>query len=99
MKRSTMSLNSAGSSRLSTWPDLGKNVSPDAGRCFFRNRLGSTQAWSSSPQKISAGIVAHCASSGKGQQRTFCNALHYVPRKGSELGADVSEAAYVGLSL
>jgi hypothetical protein len=34
-----------------------------------------------------------------GQQRTFCNALHYVPRKGSELGADVSEAAYVGLSL
>lgn len=33
------------------------------------------------------------------QQRTFCDALHYVPRKGSELGADVPEAAYVGLPL
>src|ERR1700722_12805689 len=34
-----------------------------------------------------------------GQQRTFCGALHYVPRKGSELGADVPEAADVGLPL
>jgi hypothetical protein len=31
--------------------------------------------------------------------RTFCDALHCVPRKGSELGADVPEAAYVGLPL
>jgi hypothetical protein len=58
MKRSTISLNSAGSSRLSTWPDLGKNVRPDAGRCFFKNRLGSTQPSSSSPQMISAGVLA-----------------------------------------
>ena len=56
MKRSTISLNSAGSSRLSTWPDFGKNVSPAAGRCFFRNRLGSMQLSSSSPQMISAGV-------------------------------------------
>jgi hypothetical protein len=33
------------------------------------------------------------------QQRTSSDALHYVPRKGSELGADVPEAAYVGLPL
>jgi hypothetical protein len=33
------------------------------------------------------------------QKRTFCDALHYVPCKGSELGADVPEAAYVGLPL
>ena len=56
MKRSTISLNSAGSSRLSTWPVFGNNVSPAAGRCFFRNRLGSTQASSSSPQMIRAGV-------------------------------------------
>ena len=56
MNRSTISLNSAGSSRLSTWPDFGKNDSPAAGRCFFRNRLGSTQLSSSSPQMISAGV-------------------------------------------
>ena len=31
--------------------------------------------------------------------RTFCDALHFVLRKGSELGADVPEAAYVGLTL
>ena len=37
--------------------------------------------------------------SQKCQQRTFCDALHCVPRKGSELGADVPEAAYVGLPL
>src|ERR1700755_2408035 len=57
MKRATISLNIAGSSRWSTWPDFGKKVSPDAGRCFFRNRLGSTQESSSSPQMISAGVV------------------------------------------
>jgi hypothetical protein len=38
-------------------------------------------------------------SSASCQQRTFCDALHYVPRNGSELGADVPEAAYVGLPL
>jgi len=43
MKRSSISLNRAGSSRLSTWPDFGNIASPDAGRCFFRNRLGSMQ--------------------------------------------------------
>ena len=40
----------AGSSRLSKWPDFGKKVRPEAGRCFFRNRLGST---SSSPHLVS----------------------------------------------
>src|SRR3954468_17828440 len=57
MKRSTAALNSEGSSRFSTWPDFGKKVRPEAGRCFFRNRLGSMQASSSSPQMISAGVV------------------------------------------
>src|ERR1700677_5402349 len=56
MKRSTISLNRAGSSRLSTWPDFGKKVSPDAGKCCFRNRLGSMQLSSSSPQMIRAGV-------------------------------------------
>jgi hypothetical protein len=37
--------------------------------------------------------------SERARQQTFCDALHYVPRKGSELGADVPEAAYVGLPL
>src|ERR1700721_2691085 len=49
MKRATISLNKAGSSRLTTWPDFGNSVRPAAGRCFFRNKLGSTQASSSSP--------------------------------------------------
>ena len=35
----------------------------------------------------------------EGQKRTFCDPLHCVPRKGSELVADVPEAAYVGLPL
>jgi len=30
---------------------------------------------------------------------TCCDALHYVPRKGSELRADVPKAIYVGLPL
>ena len=33
------------------------------------------------------------------QQRTFCDALYHVPGKESEMGADVPEAAYVGLPL
>jgi hypothetical protein len=36
--------------------DFGKKVEPAAGRCFFRNRLGSMQLSSSSPQMISAGV-------------------------------------------
>jgi len=35
----------------------------------------------------------------RAQKRTFCDALHCVPRKGSGLGTDVPEAAYVGLPL
>src|SRR3979411_57315 len=38
-------------------------------------------------------------STAHAHQRTFCDALHCVPRKGSELGADVPEAASVGLPL
>src|SRR5882724_9627242 len=56
MKRSTIWLNKAGSSRLSTWPDFGNIARPEAARCFFRNRLGSTQLSSSSPQMINAGV-------------------------------------------
>ncbi len=33
-----------------------KNDRPAAGRCCFRNRLGSTQLSSSSPHRISAGV-------------------------------------------
>src|ERR1700722_10368411 len=56
MKRSTIWLNSAGSSRLSTWPDFGKKVSPAAGKCCFKNMLGPMQGSSSSPQMISVGV-------------------------------------------
>src|SRR5262249_36309470 len=56
MKRSTVSLNSAGSSRLSTWPDFGNMARPEPGKCRFRNRLGSMQLSSSSPQMISVGV-------------------------------------------
>lgn len=45
----------------------------------------------------------HLPANVMGQQRIFCDALRdasdYVPRKGSELAADVPEAVYVGLPL
>ena len=40
-----------------------QSVRPDAGRCLFKNRLGSTQASSSSPQMMSAGVIAFLISS------------------------------------
>jgi len=49
-----ISLNNAGSSRLSTWPDFGKKVSA-ARQMVFQSRLGPTQASSSSPEMIKAG--------------------------------------------
>jgi hypothetical protein len=43
-ERSSVSLNSAGSSRLRTWPVFGNIASPETGMFFLRNKLGSMHA-------------------------------------------------------
>jgi hypothetical protein len=41
---------------MGSYSSLQIKVSPDAGKCCFRNRLGSMQLSSSSPQMIRAGV-------------------------------------------
>src|ERR1700731_3059249 len=72
-------------------------------RCL--NRLSLSSAWLAPLNRGSLnsahihGTDVPWRSRPQHQQRTFCDALHYVPRKGSEMRADIPEAAYVGLPL
>src|ERR1700749_2478085 len=57
-KASSVWLNSAGSSRLIACPVFGNMASPDGAIFFFKNRLGSMQASSSSPTTIRVGTAS-----------------------------------------
>ena len=58
MKRSTISLNSAGSSRLSTWPDFGNSVSPAAGKMLLQEQA-----------RLDAGVVLVAADDQRRRRR------------------------------
>jgi hypothetical protein len=57
-KRSSVSLNSAGSSILRTWPVFGNIAGPEAGMFCLRNKLGSMHAKPASSRNSRGGIIA-----------------------------------------
>jgi hypothetical protein len=76
MKRSTISLNSAGSSRLSTWPDFGKKGQPRRGKMFLQKQAG-----------LDARIVLVAADDQRGRRRLADRVSECVDRGPAALEA------------